>query len=131
MRIGDPETETRITQYEMAFRMQTSVPELTDMSSEPQSTYDLYGPEAKEPGTFAANCLLARRLIDRGTRFVQIFHRGWDQHGSLPQNCPASATMSIAAATPCFATSNSAACSRTRWSSGAANLAALSIPRAS
>jgi uncharacterized protein (DUF1501 family) len=81
---GDPEIATRIAQYEMAFRMQTSVPELTDISREPQSVLDLYGPEAKEPGTFAYNCVLARRLAERGVRFVQVFLRGWDHHGNLP-----------------------------------------------
>ena len=82
---GDPETQTRIAQYEMAFRMQTSVPELTDLSKEPQATLDLYGPEVKKPGTFAHSALLARRLVERGVRVVQILHRGWDQHGNLPQ----------------------------------------------
>ncbi len=82
---GDPEINTRISQYEMAFRMQTSVPDLMDLSKESQATMDMYGPEAKKPGTFAANCLLARRLAERGVRFVQLFHRGWDQHGNLPQ----------------------------------------------
>lgn len=85
---GDPEIATRIAQFEMAFRMQTSVPELTDLSKEPESTFDLYGPESKMPGTFAANCLLARRLVERGVRFVQLYHRGWDQHGGLPTNIP-------------------------------------------
>jgi hypothetical protein len=80
----DPEIETRIAQYEMAYRMQTSVPELMDLSKEPAATFEMYGPEAKKPGTFAANCLLARRLVERGVRFVQLYHRGWDQHGSLP-----------------------------------------------
>src|SRR5262249_11566597 len=83
--IGDPEIATRIAQYEMAFRMQTSVPELTDLSKEPKHVFDLYGPSAKKPGTFAANCLLARRLAERGVRFIQLFHRGWDQHVHLPQ----------------------------------------------
>jgi hypothetical protein len=83
---GDPEISTRISQYEMAYRMQTSVPELTDISSEPVSTFDLYGEDAKKPGTFAWNCLLARRLCERGVRFVQLFHRGWDQHLELPKN---------------------------------------------
>lgn len=81
---GDPEITTRIAQYEMAFRMQSSVPELTDLSSESQHTFDLYGPDARKPGTFAANCLLARRLVERGVRCVQLFHRGWDQHTKLP-----------------------------------------------
>jgi hypothetical protein len=83
-RLGDPETQTRISQYEMAFRMQTSVPDLADLSSEPQSIIDLYGSAAREPGTFAHSALLARRLIERGVRVVQILHRGWDQHDNLP-----------------------------------------------
>jgi hypothetical protein len=81
---GDPEILTRIAQYEMAYRMQTSVPELTDLSSEPDSVFALYGPDARRPGTYAANCLLARRLAERGVRFIQLFHRGWDQHTNLP-----------------------------------------------
>jgi len=80
---GDPEILTRIAQYEMAYRMQTSVPELTDVSSESKSVLDLYGPSVKERGSFAYNCLTARRLIERGTRFVQVMHAGWDQHGSV------------------------------------------------
>jgi hypothetical protein len=82
---GDPEIATRIAQYEMAYRMQSSVPELTDISGEPQHTFDLYGPDARKPGTYAANCLLARRLAERGVRFIQLFHRGWDQHTNLPK----------------------------------------------
>ena len=81
----DSEIESRIAQYEMAFRMQTSVPEVTDLSDEPESTFELYGEDAKKPGTFAANCLLARRLTERGVRFVQLYHQGWDQHGNLPK----------------------------------------------
>src|SRR5262249_14224996 len=84
VRIGDPEIHTRIAQYEMAFRMQRSVPELVDLSQEPQTTLDLYGPDAKKPGTFANSALLARRLVERGVRVVQILHRGWDQHFTLP-----------------------------------------------
>ena len=80
---GDPEILTRIAQYEMAYRMQTSVPELTDVKSEPKSVLDLYGPSVNERGTFAYNCLMARRLIERGTRFVQVMHAGWDQHRSV------------------------------------------------
>lgn len=80
---GDPEIETRIAQYEMAFRMQTSVPELTDLAREPQHVLDLYGPQVLERGTFAHNCLMARRLVERGTRTVQVMHAGWDQHNSL------------------------------------------------
>jgi hypothetical protein len=85
---GDPEIVARIEQYEMAYRMQTSVPELMDIKSEPQEVFDLYGEEAKTPGTFAANCLLARRMAQRGVRFIQIFHRGWDQHGDLANQLP-------------------------------------------
>ncbi len=81
---GDPEIAARIAQYEMAFRMQTSVPELTDISKEPQAVLDLYGPDVKDPGTYAYNCLLARRLAERGVPFVQVFLRGWDHHGNLP-----------------------------------------------
>lgn len=84
----DPEIETRIAQYEMAFRMQTSVPELMDLSSEPESTFDLYGEAAREPGTYARHCLVARRLVERGVRFIQLFHRGWDQHRALPLQLP-------------------------------------------
>ena len=83
---GDPEISTRISQYEMAYRMQTSVPELTDLSSESEETFKLYGDEARKPGTYAANCLLARRLAERGVRFIQLFHRGWDQHNNLPKD---------------------------------------------
>ena len=82
--IGDPEINTRIAQYEMAYRMQTSVPELTDLSSEPKHVLDLYGPDVHTPGSFAANCLMARRLAERNVRFIQVFIRGWDQHGNLP-----------------------------------------------
>ncbi|MCG8585764.1 MAG: DUF1501 domain-containing protein, partial [Pirellulales bacterium] len=87
----DPETQARIAQYEMAFRMQTSVPELTDISDEPKHVLDMYGPDVHKPGTFARSCLLARRMAERGVRFSQIFHRGWDQHGNvagdLPKQC--------------------------------------------
>jgi hypothetical protein len=82
--VGDPEINARIAQYEMAFRMQTSVPDLTDISSEPQHVLDLYGPEVKQPGSYAYNCLLARRMAERGVPFVQVFLRGWDHHGNLP-----------------------------------------------
>lgn len=81
---GDPETSTRISQYEMAYRMQTSVPELNDLSDESQATLDSYGPDVLKPGSFARNCLLARRLAERDVRFIQLFHRGWDQHTRLP-----------------------------------------------
>ncbi|HEY2250772.1 MAG TPA: DUF1501 domain-containing protein [Planctomycetaceae bacterium] len=84
----DPEIATRIAQYEMAFRMQSSVPELTDLSHEPAATFEAYGPDSQKPGTFAANCLLARRMVERGVRMVQLYHRGWDQHGGLATNIP-------------------------------------------
>jgi hypothetical protein len=82
---GDPEITARIAQYEMAYRMQSSVPELTDLSQEPERTFARYGPDARKPGTFAANCILARRLAERGVRFIQLFHRGWDQHNNCPK----------------------------------------------
>ncbi|MGI9542696.1 MAG: DUF1501 domain-containing protein [Cyclobacteriaceae bacterium] len=82
--VKDPEIEARIAQYEMAYRMQTSVPEVMDLSDEPDHIYDLYGQDAKIPGTYAANALLARRLIERDVKFVQLYHQGWDQHGNLP-----------------------------------------------
>jgi hypothetical protein len=85
---GDPETNTRISQYEMAFRMQSSVPDLTDLSKEPAGTFELYGEDAKKPGTFASNCLLARRLAERGVRFIQLYHRDWDHHSNLPTELP-------------------------------------------
>jgi hypothetical protein len=80
----DPEIQARIAQYELAFRMQASVPELADLSQEPASTFERYGPESKKPGSYAANCILARRLAERGVRFIQLYHRGWDQHNDLP-----------------------------------------------
>lgn len=85
---GDPEIATRIAQYEMAFRMQSSVPELTDLSKEPAAVVESYGPDARKPGTFAYNCLLARRLAERGVRFIQLYHRDWDHHGGLPKGLP-------------------------------------------
>jgi hypothetical protein len=83
---GDPEIETRIAQYEMAYRMQTSVPDLMDLSKETDATLEMYGPDARKPGTYAANCLLARRLAERNVRFIQLYHRGWDQHNDLPRD---------------------------------------------
>jgi uncharacterized protein (DUF1501 family) len=87
-RWADPETRVRVEQYEMAFRMQASVPELTALDKEPESTYKLYGEDAKQSGTFAYSALMARRLVERGVRFVQIYHRGWDVHGNLPEILP-------------------------------------------
>jgi hypothetical protein len=83
---ADPEIQTRISQYEMAYRMQTSVPNLVDVADEPDSTFELYGPDSRRPGSYAANCLLARRLAERGVRFIQLYHRGWDQHDNLPSD---------------------------------------------
>ena len=85
-RLMDPEINSRIAQYEMAYRMQTSVPETMDLSSEPDYIFDLYGEAARVPGTFAANCLLARRLAERDVKFIQLYHQGWDQHGNLPKD---------------------------------------------
>lgn len=82
---GDPEILSRVAQYEMAYRMQSSVPELTDLTSEPESILNRYGPDSRKPGTYARNCILARRLAERGVRFIQLFHRGWDQHANLPR----------------------------------------------
>jgi hypothetical protein len=82
----DPEIEFRIAQYEMAFRMQTSVPDITDLGTESESTFAMYGEDSKKPGTFAANCLLARRLAERGVHFIQLYHQGWDQHTKLPSS---------------------------------------------
>jgi hypothetical protein len=84
--LGDPEIQSRIAQYEMAFRMQSSVPDLVDLATESKETLELYGPEVQKPGTFASSALLARRMVERGVRVVQILHRGWDQHSNLPQN---------------------------------------------
>jgi len=83
---ADPEIDTRISQYELAYRMQTSVPDLMDLSGEPESIFELYGPDSRKPGTYAANCLLARRLAERNVRFIQLYHRGWDQHVDLPRD---------------------------------------------
>ncbi len=85
---ADRQVETRIAQYELAFRMQASIPDATDLSDEPQRVFDEYGPDAKNPGSFAANCLLARRLAERGVRFIQLYHQGWDHHGGLPKGLP-------------------------------------------
>ncbi len=86
---GDPEIATRILQYEMAYRMQTSVPALTDLADEPEEVFELYGPDSRRPGSYAANCILARRLAERGVRFIQLFHPDWDHHSRLPSWCTA------------------------------------------
>ena len=88
-RLGEPEIQTRISQYEMAFRMQQSVPELVNLKQESQSTLELYGPDVQKPGSFAASALLARRMVERGVRVVQLLHRGWDQHGNIAGDLPA------------------------------------------
>jgi hypothetical protein len=82
---GNPEIETRIAQYELAYRMQMSIPKLLDMSDEPKHVLEMYGPDALKPGTYAYNCLIARRLAESGVRFIQLFHQGWDHHGGLPK----------------------------------------------
>jgi hypothetical protein len=87
--IGDPEIATRIQQYEMAYRMQTSVPELTDLRDETEDVFELYGPDSRRPGSYAANCILARRLAERGIRFIQLFHPDWDHHSRLTSWCTA------------------------------------------
>ena len=87
--IGDPEIATRIRQYEMAYRMQTSVPELSNFSDEPEGIFELYGPDSRRPGSYAANCIMARRLAERGVRFIQLFHPDWDHHSRLPSWCTA------------------------------------------
>jgi hypothetical protein len=83
---ADPEVDARIAQYEMAYRMQTSVPEVMDTSTEPDEVFELYGPDSRDKGSFAANCLLARKLLEKDVRFVQLYHQGWDHHGGLPKN---------------------------------------------
>ncbi len=83
--LGDPDINSRVAQYEMAYRMQTSVPDVMDVSKESEATFDLYGPDSRKPGTFAANCLLARRMAERDVRFIQLYHQGWDHHGGLPK----------------------------------------------
>src|SRR5262249_18630764 len=84
-KVQDPEITARMAQYEMAYRMQASMPDLMDLSNEPESTFKLYGESARQPGSYAANCLLARRMAERGVRFIQLYHRGWDHHGNLPE----------------------------------------------
>ena len=86
MTLATRKTQTRIAQYEMAFRMQASVPDLIDLSSESPATFEMYGPDSRKPGTFARNAIIARRLAERGVPFIQLFHRGWDQHGNLPRD---------------------------------------------
>lgn len=82
--IGDPEVDARIAQYEMAFKMQTSVPEVMDTSDESDAVFDMYGPDSRDSGSYAANCLLARKLLEKDVKFIQLYHQGWDQHGGLP-----------------------------------------------
>jgi hypothetical protein len=114
----------------MAFRMQASVPELTDLSGEPDSTFDLYGPESRKPGTYAANCLLARRLAERGVRFIQLFHRGWDQHIAITRQLPNQCRDTDQPSAALIIDLKQRGCWKTRSSSGAANSAAPSTPRA-
>ena len=97
---NNPELAARIRNFEIAARMQTSVTEVLDLSKEPDTIFDLYGPDSRKPGTFAANCLLARRLAERGVRFIQLYHQGWDHHGALPRAFATSAPKPIAPAPP-------------------------------
>ena len=129
--VGDPEIDTRIAQYEMAFRMQTSVPELTDLSGESQETLDMYGiKEDGVDGGFARNCLLARRMVERGVRFIQLMHRGWDQHSNLPAQIRGQCQRRRSAERRADQGPQGARPAWTRrWSSGAANSAARSIAR--
>ena len=127
----DTETRTRIAQHEMAYRMQMSVPELTDFSTESAATLEMYGPDVHKPGSFAANCLLARRLAERDVRFIQLYMRGWDQHGTSPARSRSRPPRWTARRQRSSPTSSSAACSMTRWSSGPASSAAPSTARAS
>ena len=83
--LDDPEIDNRIAQYEMAYRMQTSVPEVMDTSGEPDEVFELYGPDSRDSGSYAANCILARKLLEKDVKFVQLYHQGWDQHGGLPK----------------------------------------------
>ncbi len=112
---GDPEIATRIAQYEMAFKMQASVPELADLSQESADTLEMYGPQVKEPGTFAHNCLLARRLVERGVRFVQLMHAGWDQHNSLTTELYTQCKDTDQPSAALVRDLRSAACSTTPW----------------
>ena len=125
----DGEISARIANYELAFRMQSSVPEVTDFRDEPAHVLDAYGPDARDPGTFAANCLLARRLAERGVRFIQLYHQDWDHHGGLPVAFAANAGKPIARPPRWWPISSNAACSTKRWSFGAANSAARTIAR--
>jgi hypothetical protein len=128
---GDPEIDTRIAQYEMAFRMQASVPEVTDVSDEPEHVSKRYGPDVSTPGTFAANCLLARRLAERGVKFIQIYYQGWDQHGNLPQGIATQCRETDQPAAALVADLKNAACWTTRSCSGRASSAARTTRRAS
>ncbi len=127
---GDPEIATRIAQYEMAYQMQTSVPELADTSDEPEHIFQLYGPDSKKPGSFTANCLLARRLAERGVRFVQLFHRGWDQHTELPKGIEQQCRDTDQASAALFGISSSGDSWKIRSWFGAASLAGRCIARA-
>ena len=117
----DAEIQSRIDQYEMAFRMQTSIPDVTDLSKEPKEVLDLYGPDVHKPGTFAANCLMARRLAERGVRFVQLYHQDWDHHSGLPGALPPLCRETDQPAAGLVIDLERAGCSKTRWWSGAAS----------
>ena len=124
--VGDPETQTRIEQYEMAFRMQSSVPELTDLAKEDAKTLELYGPDVKKPGSFANSVLMARRLVERGVRFVQIYHNNWDHHGNLAGRMPDQCRDVDQPCSGSIQDLKRKGCSTPRSSSGAASSAARS-----
>ncbi len=128
---GDAEILARIAQYEMAYRMQMSVPDLTDLKAESEATLDLYGPDVRTPGTFAYNCLMARRMAERGVRFIQLYHRGWDHHRSVPRDLPLQCQDVDRRRRPCCTTYAGAGCSMRPWSSGVESSAAPSIARGS
>ncbi len=118
----DPQIENRIAQYELAYRMQASIPDATNLADEPDYVYQEYGQDAKNPGTFAANCLLARRLAERGVRFIQLYHQGWDHHGNLPRGLPGQCRETDQASAALVNDLRGAACWKIRSSSGAGNL---------
>ena len=129
-KLGDAEIDARIAQYEMSYRMQSSVPGVMDLSKEKPETFELYGPDSRKPGTFAANCLLARRLAEKGVKFIQLYHQGWDQHGDLPRAIKVQCMRPIRPAPHSSPTLSNAACLTTRWSCGAASSGARAIHRA-
>lgn len=128
---SDPEVNARISQYEMAYRMQTSVPEVMDTSDESNEVFDLYGPDSRENGSYAANCILARKLLEKDVRFVQLYHQGWDNHGSLPQGIRHQCSQIDQPTAALITDLKRRGCWKTHWLFGVANLAEPFIRRAS